>query len=88
MAGDSSTLARARAKEEEEVSIITTDDRTGPVVAVRCCTAQRATVDVAGPHKPQRGFANIDEAITRIINTICNIACVIFRLCNTVIRVK
>ena len=47
----------ARAIEVEVVSIITTDDRTGPVVAVRCCIVQRAIVDVAGPHKPQRGFA-------------------------------
>ena len=41
----------ARATEAEEVSIITIDDRTGPVGAARCCIVQRATVDVAGPHK-------------------------------------
>ena len=41
-------------KEVEDVSVRTTGNRTRPVVAVHCWIAQRAIIDAAGPHKPQR----------------------------------
>ena len=65
--------------EAQVVSVGATENRIRPVVAVHRWIVQRAIVQVAGPHKPQRGSpqgiktTSFIAHIARASYTVCNV---------------